>query len=329
MNTLRHQPESADEEAALWAARLEGRTLSADDRDALDAWLSADASHRALLSRYCQFSADLEEQLLALVATGGVQLPPESSPAPRRAKLIPWLGGLTLAAAAAVALALWVTQPKVQNISTAAAQRQTLALDDGTRVELNARTALSVELSRSERHVKLAVGEAFFTVSKDPSRPFIVETPSGSVRVTGTVFDVRTEAARELEVTVVEGSVQVRAAGQTEPYALAANDRLIAHGDKVDQHPLTVTELERALAWRRGIIVFDNTPLPEALERFARYHDRKIIPATTVLARNLTIGGPFSIDDLDGFLNGLKATHKLRPEYQPNGTIRVYPSDEP
>ena len=64
-----------DTDAALWAARLEGGTLDAADRNALDAWLAASPAHRAALSMYCQFSADLEVQLPALVGAGRVALP--------------------------------------------------------------------------------------------------------------------------------------------------------------------------------------------------------------------------------------------------------------
>ena len=61
-----------EEQASLWAARLEGSSLSAADRAALDAWLAEKPVHRVLLSDYCQFSADLEQLLPSLVAAGRV-----------------------------------------------------------------------------------------------------------------------------------------------------------------------------------------------------------------------------------------------------------------
>src|SRR5688572_32627171 len=93
----------------------------------------------------------------------------------------------------------------------ASAERGSRTLADGTRVELNANTSLRFENTRTQRLVQLASGEAHFIVTKDESRPFIVQTPAGSVRVTGTTFNVRSDPARNtFEVTVVEGSVQVR-----------------------------------------------------------------------------------------------------------------------
>lgn len=349
--TLSRQPDpAADEAASIWAARLEGGTLSAADRDALDAWLNADASHRALLSRYCQFSADLEEQLLALVATGSVKLPPEpaaetvrTAPLEELAPVIKvgrWnftrVASVALAAAAAIALVVWVARPapRVETIATAAAQRSTVTLPDGTRVELNARTSLTFERTASERRARLAGGEAFFTVAKDKTHPFIIETPAGSVRVTGTVFNVRTESPADLSVTVVEGSVQVRpsepaAARDAEPYALTANDRLVALNGVVKKESISSGELEDTLAWREGKIVFRNVPLREGLERFARYHGRGIIPSPGAAAITKTLSSSYSIDDLEDFLTGLEEPFDVKIIHETNGTIRVNLRGEP
>ena len=336
MKTLHRKPDpAADEQASLWAARLEGGTLSAADRDALDAWLNADLAHRPLLSRYCQFSADLEEQLLALVATGGVKLPPEPD-TESVIRVSRWtfarVASITLAAAAALALGVWVSRPgtPIETIATAAAQRSSVALADGTRVELNARTNLTFENGSSERHVRLAGGEAFFTVAKDRSRPFIIETPAGSVRVTGTVFNVRCANPAELEVAVVEGSVEVRARESSDsPYRLGAKDSLSAVHGVVTRQALTTDQLNDALAWRQGQIALDHVPLRDALARFADYHARTIILSAGILAHGKPVGGWHHIDDLDHFLTGIHASQGVLVRYEPNGTIRVSMPGEP
>ncbi|HTZ20901.1 MAG TPA: FecR domain-containing protein [Opitutaceae bacterium] len=303
---------SAEEQASLWAARLDGGNLTAADRAALDAWLAANPAHRPLLSRYCQFSTDLEENLLALVATGAVNLPPEQESKPaRRHWSLPWFAGAASAAAAAVVFVFWLARPGAQfeSIETPAAHRRSLTLADGSRVELNARTSLRVENSRTERRVQLATGEAYFVVSKDRQRPFIVETPAGSVRVTGTIFNVRSETTSQLEVTVVQGSVQV-SPGLTggplasTPVTLGAGDRLSASPGGVAFDTLSRSALEDAFAWRRGQIVCNGTPLAEVAARFAHYHGRKIMVAPD--AAGLRVGGQYSLDDLEGFFTALQ-----------------------
>jgi len=203
---------AAEDQAALWAARLDGSVLSAPDRIALDAWLAADPAHRPLLSSYCQFSADLEQQLPLL--EGIREQPAEARTKSKTARPSPWArwplwAGVTLSAAAAVVFGLWLAQPATQacDFATPMALRQAHTLADGSQVELNAQTSLRVDLGAHERRVRLAAGEAFFSVHQDAARPFIVETPAGSVRVTGTRFNVRTEPDGAFAVTVLEGSV--------------------------------------------------------------------------------------------------------------------------
>lgn len=324
-----HDP-ATEEQASIWAAKLDGSIMSATDRLALDEWLAQQPDHRLLLSRYCQFSADLEQQMPLIEGikdlSAGIPITPAT------ARPLPWLrwpmmAGAALTTAAAVALGFWLLQPKsqFQNIATPAAQRDTLTLADGTRVELNAQTNLQVEINSRNRRVRLASGEAFFSVHKDPSRPFIVETPTGSVRVTGTKFDVRTEAAGILEVTVLEGSVQAHPIGfngqHTAPVALTAGNNLLAGPNGVQTHTLSATALNDVLAWRQGQIVFKDVALHDALARFARYHGRGITASPDVA--KLSVGARFSLDDLDGFFDGLEEILPVKVTRSLNGTVQV------
>ena len=316
MNSSPQRQDTAiDEQAAYWAARLEGDVLEARERAELDAWLAGSPAHRAALAGYCQFSADLEEQLPKLVASGAVRMPP-NAPA-RRRWAFPRMVAFACAAAAVVAAGIWVVRPapEVQDVVAGVARRTAQTLADGTRVELNAHTSLRFENTGKERRARLTGGEAIFIVAKDPSRPFIVETPSGSVRVTGTVFNVRTEPGEALfEVTVVEGSVEVRpreSAGG--PVALQAHDFLSVKAKQVTQREISEAELEEVLAWRHGQIVFNDVPLSEAVARFARYHGRSIT-LNPRLAKE-PIGGRHSIDDLSGFIRSIETAFDVKANW--------------
>ena len=311
MNKFPMNPDpSVEDQAALWAARLEGSSLDGAARAELSAWLEEDpARRRAFLAHYCQISADLDELLPELVAAGRVDVPAFAEPA-RKGRRFRWVAAGALAAAAVAAAVLWVARGgHPETIATTLAQRRSFTLADGTRVELNANTSILVENGRAERRVRLADGEAFFEVSKDKSRPFIVDTPAGSVRVTGTRFDVRTEKTSELDVTVVEGSVQVRP-GETanyqapDPVVLGPGDQLLAGSAGVTLKPLSPGALDDALAWRDGQIVFDGEPLSEALAYIARYHGKNI--SATPGAAVVKVGSRMRLDDLDGFFKDLE-----------------------
>jgi transmembrane sensor len=317
---------AAEEQAALWAARLDGSSLTATDRTTLDAWLAENPVHRTLLSHYCQFSADLEQRLPVLVAAGAVELPPDSVPHQSRTRLL-WAVGALATVAAAMVVMSWLAPPQIKsgNFATPLALRQAITLVDGTRVELDAQTSLQVEIDGKERRLRLASGEAFFAVHKDASRPFTVETPAGSVRATGTQFDVRAETAATLEVTVVEGSVLARpgeAGGRPgAPVSLAAGDHLSAGPDGVAIRTMNAADLDAALAWREGLIVCNGMPLREALARFARYHGRGL--TATAGAAEQRVVGRYSLDDLDGFLAQLEEALPIRVTRSLNGTVQV------
>lgn len=322
MNAL--SPDSnADVAASLWAARLDGSTLSSEQQEQLDQWLAAHPSHRVLLSRYCQIGADVEQALAPLRAQAEF-----NPPASMRSRQPPWrrIMAITFAAAALwmVLAALLPDRTQSTRLATPVGERSTRTLADGSTIELNAQTAAVVSVTANERRVRLAQGQAFFDVKRDASRPFIVETPQGSVRVTGTQFDVRTDTSESLEVVVAQGSVQVSAhdaGGATNrPVVLVAGQRYSGTEDhRVSQ--LTPAALADALAWRQGQIVFHDVPLREALARFGRYHGRSL--AADPAAGELHIGGRYSLDDLDGFLAALEEIFPVEVNQNRNGTVQI------
>jgi transmembrane sensor len=236
----------------------------------------------------------------------------------------PTLASAALIAAAALAVILWRGHPQdtFQNIATPVARREALTLADGTQLELNAQTVLAVELTARERRVRLAGGEAFFNVAKDSARPFLVETAAGSVRVTGTQFNVRTAPSGQLEVTVVEGAVQVRPGDQPDARALHAGEQLVRTKDEVTVRKVAPADVDRALAWRSGQVIFNGTPLREALASFARYHGRTLTASDAAAQKR--VGGRWALDDLDGFLDDLEAAGMpVQITHETDGSIRV------
>lgn len=305
MNTPAHTlPPAADEQASLWAARLDRGGLTPAEQESLDRWLAADPAHRARLSEYCQMGADLELTLPILYPAGGSGAAIDRALGQQRAQRRNfWISAGSLAAA--VALGFWfiLGRPDAQVIATAPAQRHAVTLADGTRASLNAQTRVEISYARAERRVHLSEGEALFEVSRDPSRPFVVVTPAGEITVTGTRFNVRLAAAARLEVTVLEGSVNVRPADTASLHELRPGDQLRVEEQQASVRHLSTEAAGDVAAWREGTAVFEDTPLADACARFARYHGIEVRVAPAVA--HLRLGGRFSLDDLDGFMRGL------------------------
>jgi len=315
--------EQIERQAALWTARLENGDISSAERFELEEWLRADPEHGYVLSRYRELHAGLAAQVPLLLDASEVEGVVAKA---TRWNRIRRAGVPALAAAAAlvVGAAIWWMLPT--QVQTVSRERRAVVLEDGSRVELNAQTSLEVSIGRSIRRVKLVHGEALFQVTRDPARPFVVETPRGTVRVTGTVFNVRDNDAAAVEVTLLEGSVQLTPLEHPGiPVVLAPNEQAVIREEAITRSVLNPEEVQNLTAWRVGQVAFAAAPLREALARFASYHQGRITVDDS--AAGLRVGGRYSLDDLDGFLAALEQAlpvHVLRGEA---GRIRIVARD--
>ncbi len=115
-------------------------------------------------------------------------------------------------------------------------------LPDGSVVELNDGAVIREAFTADQRRVELLGGEAHFTVTKNPTRPFVVAAGGVEFRAVGTAFSVDLRQ-REVEMVVTEGSVSVGTTETNQPspgLRLAGAERLSAGNELSDpssQHP--------------------------------------------------------------------------------------------
>jgi transmembrane sensor len=181
------------------------------------------------------------------------------------------------------------------------------------------RSQIHVAFSAGERVVKLDQGEAFFEVSKDRSRPFVVDMGNKRVTAVGTQFSVRRDGT-EIRVLVTDGRVRIDR--QDVPSGLgatqvAAGSQARTEGNSVLLDQPEPTQVEQLLSWRTGYLVFHETPLAEAITEFNRYSSRKIVIDDPTLG-SLRIGGRFRSTDAEAFLwllqNGFPITVAQRDD---------------
>jgi transmembrane sensor len=200
--------------------------------------------------------------------------------------------------------------------ATAIGEQRSITLNDGSIVELNARSKVRVAFDDRQRDVELLEGQALFRVAKDHSRPFVVRAGVTSVRAVGTQFDVYRRTTGTT-VTVLEGRVAVLsstlASGQvavTEParretpqpastipeehkgeILLSAGEQATVTGASTDKSQRA--NIAAATAWTQRQLIFDGTPLSEVVEEFRRYSSRHIVIDAPDLA-NLKISGQYT-----------------------------------
>ena len=313
-----------DEEASDWAARLDGGELSSSDQATFSAWFNASPEHQRAFAYYRELCGQLDTHVEARLAAAAETVVEDRKSARTRRRLV----AAMLAAAAAIALIVTVASNRSLNLVTKTAERHVATLDDGSKVDLNARTELVVDFTRKERRVHLVSGEALFTVAKDAKRPFIVETATGFVRVTGTVFNVRASTAQSTEVTVLEGTVRVRSScDATNECPVTSNLQAVLSDKNVMIRALPDGGAQDVVAWRQGQVVFNDTPLGDAISRFASYHARKII--VDPRAADLRLGGRYSLDDLDGLLESIESVLPVHVSHQPGDILTVTAAEAP
>lgn len=223
-----------------------------------------------------------------------------------------------------LAALLW-TVPYLRSTSTVetlSAHRQMLALQDGSNVELSARTGLRTDFRYGRRTVRLDSGEAYFTVAKDSAHPFRVITPQGTVVVTGTGFNVRLGRDDTVQVTLVEGSVQI--SSEQKSLGLTPGQQATLGAAAPSVRVLGPEEISAATAWRHGQVVMDGFSLAQVAQRFSEYHGVRIEVAPAIAALRLV--GTCSLDDLPQWLEILRATEALQVISDRDRSYRIFPA---
>src|SRR5690606_6655979 len=151
---------------------------------------------------------------------------------------------------------------------TPAGDVRELHLEDGSVVWLNAASSFSYprEFSRGTREVFLE-GEAFFSVARDATRPFIIHTAEMETRVLGTTFNVKAyRNADDMQVTVVSGEVEVSIpSAATGKEAVLLQPRQMATYTRAEGllSKATVADVAPAEEWKEGKLVFNLASMEE------------------------------------------------------------------
>ncbi|MBG0809002.1 FecR domain-containing protein [Methylosinus sp. H3A] len=289
--------------AVNWWIRLRAGALSASEKAAFEAWRAADPANAAAFD-------DMAE-MCGFVESLAPNRPAERRPPTTKRPLL--AGAMTIAAALGLVafiglddLSAWLRS----DIYAGVGDRKSVTLEDGSRVELDARSAISLHFEAGRRRLTLLEGEAWFQVAPDAARPFVVEAAGGAVTALGTAFDVAVDK-NEARVTVTEHRVEVASGGGAVIVEEGAQSAFAA--DHAARAPESV-DVKRATAWRRGKLIFENRPLSEVLAALGR-HRRGYVYCLGGASCARRVTGVFDAEDpaqtlreIEAFL-GLRAFH--------------------
>lgn len=191
--------------------------------------------------------------------------------------------------------------------ATGIGQRQTLALADGSRVELGPDAALDLRLGPRLRQLWLRRGQAHFQVAPDAARPFVVQAGGVAIRAIGTGFDVNLLGDCAV-VTVTEHSVAVTA-GAAAPLVVEAGWQVSCSAD--GPTPARTVDLQAETGWRHGRLVFDAAPLRQVLQQIGRYRRGRILLIDPDLGA-MPVSAVIDTADAGAALNHLAASLPIR-----------------
>jgi transmembrane sensor len=260
-----------------------------------------------------------------------------------------WAAAMAAVGALALAFLFWKNTSTrsaedgiAYHIQTRHGEQLTRQLPDNSVVKLDTDTEVSVRFDRTQRVVRVISGRAEFKVAHEPQRKFLVQAGTLGITDVGTVFDVFA-GANSTVVTVLEGRVAValdtnmaslrskRPGVAVEPQKGAASPIYatveVAAGQEVrvddDSWPPTYTRVDpqRATAWLRRQIVFENEPLERVAAEFNRYAATPIEIDSAEL-RTLAVSGVFAADDTESFIDFLRSLDGVHVEVTP-ARIRV------
>ena len=267
-------------------------------------WIEDDAHQRS--HENCELAWELAADLRNSPTLAALLAGADSLAVRPRWRVPLWQVGLAASVIAVGAFAwLFFGRAGALEYSTAVGEQRTVMLADGSSVALNTDSLIRVELSGHLRHIELLRGEALFSVSHDPSRPFEVHALQGVTTAVGTQFDVELTrggaAVSVLEGTVTVGGGATGASAPTVAVSAGSGVGYTRNGAVSDLRPAEVNRIE---GWRTQRMVFNDIPLDAALAEHNRYTRTPIVLSDPALGSR-HINGVFHIGDDAAFLSAL------------------------
>lgn len=320
----------AVQEASEWLIRLQDAGVTDAELEAWGNWMARSPGNaRAFddVSELWEASSAVTSESIdqAISSRQGVARQARTVSRPRRRAR--WYAVAAMAAACG-AIALGVVRflppadsPALEVLATGKGERRHLVLADGSAVDLDADTRLTVEIDGKTRELLLQRGRAYFSVAHDPSRPFRVRAGGIVSQAIGTRFSVAYLEGRRVSVVVNEGRVRVsqrdgqaaKSAGELEA---GANERVGYSADGGLEGPRAVNA-RLAMSWREGSVVYQSEALSSVIEDLNRYSRTPLKLEDASMGR-LLVTGRWESASVDSWVEGLASALSLNVVRHPD-----------
>lgn len=233
-------------------------------------------------------------------------------------------------------------------VTVAYGSKSTIELPDGSTVTLNSGSSLRYPgIFAADNRTVILDGEAFFDVTKNPSKPFFVKTKDITVKVLGTSFNVKSYPDDNLtETTLVTGKVEITRNSETsgtvnpeKTLVLAPNQKAVFYREsdelaistakpvvesieKEEPIPLKVlvqkeVKTENVISWKNNILVFNSEPFGDIVKKLERWYNVEVTLKYTKLSP-VVFSGKFDKESVQEVLHALSLIEPFRYEINKN-----------
>lgn len=347
--------QEVEREARTWAARIDGDTLTEEELVAFDAWRDQSPLHADAYSRISQFWSEFEiaDRLADYAESDVAQDAIQSDKSiwnirpigkSRRAVFARIAASIAILATS-VLIFEFSQSPQLfrDTYATVVGEQQNVSLPDGSFVVLNTESVIEVSFTDKARIIKMPQGEAFFDVTPDIDRPFLVTTEKGTVRAVGTAFSINLQS-EALDVIVTEGRValtviddffglkeieaaegqEVKHSPYKNPIVELSAGQSISIVDQVNSITVLAPEaLQQKLDWRDGELYFDGDTLEEVMVKVGRYTGLRIDIEGDAL-KSQEVVAYYKIGDVERLFEALSVMSNIQVEWVDQQHVRLY-----
>lgn len=317
-------PPDVRRQAVNWLVELQSDIVTDETRDQWQKWRMSHPDHEYAWQQVEVFSRKLRG--LPSPLAHAALTPPHSSSRRRTIKALTVLiflsGGTWMAGEGR----LWCWWP--EDYCTGIGEHRAVTLSDGTGIELNSGSAITVNFDDTRRLIRLMNGEIMVTTAPDPrlangtgaARPLLIETAQGVLRAIGTRFTVRqfdVSQQGKSSVAVFEGAVEIRpVTGRLQQLEIGQQAAFTREG------VIAVGMAREAdTAWRQGMIVAKDMPLIDFLAELGR-HRSGWLSCDPAVAQ-LKVTGTYPLADIGKILAILQKTLPIDVQLFTRYWIRV------
>lgn len=316
----------AMDQAFDWLATLLSGSATEAEHRALAAWRAADARHEQAWQQLMQMQQRLQAVPPGLASHTLRTARATRTPGAGRRKAL-----RVLAWGAGTGVALYAGHGALRHggqlaaLHTGTGERRAHALADGSLLTLDTGSAVDLRYTATERRVLLRAGAIHVRTAPDPApthRPFIVQTPRGTLQALGTRFTVRLDgggSGRD-RVQVFEGAVAATPL-QGPSLRVEAGQWVDIGGESAQAGALAP---QADAAWTRGLLVAERMRLDDFVAELSRYR-RGVLRCDPAVAAQI-VSGVFSLDDTDATLAALQGALPVRVRQATRFWVTVGPA---